>query len=168
MSRAWTPERVEKLSALWALEWSCSRIAGELNANGFASLRPLSRNGVIGKLYRMGLTLPVEEVRRRQGWKHLPPDELAAKRDKVRRMRQARTLRLKRPEPASTRCAAGCALRPRKLTPLAELEKDSCRFPYEWNAQDPAADELTYGYCGVKVAYDGCSWCARHLRLVRA
>src|ERR1700680_651071 len=141
MASAWTPERVEKLSELWAREFSCSRIAGELNGNGFALLAPLSRNGVIGKLHRMGLALPVEEVRRRQGWKHLPAEDLAVKRDRVRRIHPARTLRKERPnqlqsnapiEPTTMPCAAVAALRPRKLTSLADLDSDMCRFPYEW------------------------------------
>ena len=132
-------------------------------------------NGVIGKLHRMGLALPVEEVRRRQGWKHLPAEDLAAKRDRVRRIHQARTLRRERPnqvqsnppiEPTTMPCAAVAALRPRKLTSLADLESDMCRFPYEWTAADPSPDSLKYGYCGARIAYDGCSWCARHLRLV--
>ena len=175
MASAWTPERVEKLSELWAREFSCSRIAGELNGNGFALLAPLSRNGVIGKLHRMGLALPVEEVRRRQGWKHLPAEDLAVKRDRVRRIHPARTLRKERPnqlqsnapiEPTTMPCAAVAALRPRKLTSLADLDSDMCRFPYEWTAADPSPDSLKYGYCGARIAYDGCSWCARHLRLV--
>ncbi len=175
MASAWTPKRIERLTELWAREFSCSRIAGELNANGFAPLPPLSRNGVIGKLHRMGLALAVDEVRRRKGWKHLPAEGLAAKRDRVRRIHQARMPRAERPnplrsnasiEPAAMHCAAVAALRPRKLTSLADLESHMCRFPYEWTAADPSPDSLKYGYCGVWVAYDGCPWCARHLRLV--
>src|SRR6266498_1542337 len=175
MTSPWTPERVEKLSELWVREWSCSRIVGELNANAFAPLPPLSRNGVIGKLHRMGLALPVEEVRRRQGWKHLPVEDLTEKRDRVRGMHQARTLRRERPtklrssapiDPRLKPPEAIAALRPRKLRSLADLESDMCRFPYEWTTEDPSPDSLHYGYCGARVAYDGCSWCTRHLRLV--
>jgi hypothetical protein len=168
MVGAWTPQRIEKLTELWAREWSCSRIVGELNADSFALLPPLSRNGVIGKLHRLGLVLPAEEVRRRKGWKHLPPDDLAAKREKIRRIHQDRAERRNQLQSSMTlgRPATRSMLRPVKLVSLVDLEGHMCRFPYEWTAEDPSPDGLTYGYCGARVPYEGCSWCARHLRLV--
>jgi GcrA cell cycle regulator len=46
---SWTNERIELLQKLWLEGWSASRIAGEL-AHG------ISRNAVIGKVYRLGLS----------------------------------------------------------------------------------------------------------------
>lgn len=44
----WTDERVETLKKLWADKFSCSRIADLLGG--------VSRNGVIGKVHRLGLS----------------------------------------------------------------------------------------------------------------
>jgi GcrA cell cycle regulator len=46
---SWTDERIELLQKLWLQGMSASKIAGEL-ANG------LTRNAVIGKVYRLGLS----------------------------------------------------------------------------------------------------------------
>ena len=46
---SWTDERIELLKKLWLDGWSASRIAGELS-NG------VTRNAVIGKVYRLGLS----------------------------------------------------------------------------------------------------------------
>lgn len=44
----WTPERVQKLTVLWAQGLSCAQIARELGGG-------ITRNAVIGKRVRMGL-----------------------------------------------------------------------------------------------------------------
>jgi GcrA cell cycle regulator len=46
---SWTNERIELLQKLWLDGWSASRIAAELGP-------PLTRNAVIGKVYRLGLS----------------------------------------------------------------------------------------------------------------
>jgi GcrA cell cycle regulator len=46
---SWTNERIELLQKLRLDGWSASRIAGDL-AHG------ITRNAVIGKVYRLGLT----------------------------------------------------------------------------------------------------------------
>ena len=46
---SWTNERIELLQKLWLEGWSASRTAGEL-AHG------ITRNAVIGKVYRLGLS----------------------------------------------------------------------------------------------------------------
>jgi GcrA cell cycle regulator len=46
---SWTNERIESLQKLWLAGWSASRIAAELGA-------PITRNAVIGKVYRLGLS----------------------------------------------------------------------------------------------------------------
>ena len=52
---SWTDERIELLQKLWLQGMSASRIAREL-ANG------LTRNAVIGKVYRLGLSGRVKEA----------------------------------------------------------------------------------------------------------
>ena len=46
---SWTNERIELLQKLWFEGWSASRIAGELACG-------ITRNAVIGKVYRLGLS----------------------------------------------------------------------------------------------------------------
>ena len=46
---SWTNERIELLQKLWLEGWSASRIAGELACG-------ITRNAVIGKVYRLGLS----------------------------------------------------------------------------------------------------------------
>ena len=46
---SWTNERIELLQKLWLEGWSASRIAGELACE-------ITRNAVIGKVYRLGLS----------------------------------------------------------------------------------------------------------------
>ena len=48
MTWTWTDERIEKLKKLWAEGLSASRIAGELGG--------VTRNAVIGKVHRLGLS----------------------------------------------------------------------------------------------------------------
>jgi GcrA cell cycle regulator len=48
---SWTNERIELLQKLWLQGWSASRIAGELACG-------ITRNAVIGKVYRLGLFSP--------------------------------------------------------------------------------------------------------------
>lgn len=48
---AWTPERIEQLKKLWSEGKSANEIANELGA--------ISRNAVIGKVYRLGLSTRV-------------------------------------------------------------------------------------------------------------
>ena len=52
---SWTDERIDLLQKLWLQGMSASRIAREL-ANG------LTRNAVIGKVYRLGLSGRVKEA----------------------------------------------------------------------------------------------------------
>jgi GcrA cell cycle regulator len=53
----WTDDREERLKALWTGGWSASQIAGELGG--------LSRNAVIGKVHRLGLSGRQGTARRR-------------------------------------------------------------------------------------------------------
>lgn len=46
---SWTDDRIELLQKLWLEGWSASRIAAELGP-------PITRNAVIGKVYRLGLS----------------------------------------------------------------------------------------------------------------
>src|ERR1700720_4509274 len=66
---SWTNERIELLEKLWLEGWSASRIAGELACE-------ITRNAVIGKVYRLGLS---GRVNARNG-PALPPHQKAPRR----------------------------------------------------------------------------------------
>src|SRR5690554_7667093 len=89
---SWTDERVELLKKLWADGLSASQIAGRLGS--------VTRNAVIGKVHRLGLSgraTPSRPVKR-------PP-------------------RLARPKPQHMpRQARDGSLPPREATPLVETE----------------------------------------------
>ncbi len=53
---SWTNERIELLQKLWLEGWSASRIAGEL-------AHRITRNAVIGKVYRLGLRVALRRSR---------------------------------------------------------------------------------------------------------
>lgn len=140
----WTDERIEILKKLYAKGFSCSKIADELGH--------VSRNGVIGKVHRLGLE------RRGNGgnynanqWKKPGPKPrphiakpVPAFRPKVQHAS---------PELKALRCAE---IEPRHLTVL-ELEHGQCRYPY-------GDDVITF--CG-HVAENGLSYCAPHQALTR-
>ncbi len=54
----WTEERVERLSELWAAGWSARQIADRLGG--------ITRNAVIGKANRLGLSKPTKSSMTRQ------------------------------------------------------------------------------------------------------
>jgi GcrA cell cycle regulator len=111
----WTDERIALLKARWAAGASCSQIAAELG--------DVSRNAVIGKLHRLGLSGPPR------------PKERAARqaRPQARRAPERKPARPTRPllpeqfyQPLSKRDLAAPHMRP---CSLLELTDCMCRFP---------------------------------------
>jgi GcrA cell cycle regulator len=138
---SWTNERIELLQKLWLEGWSASRIAGELSAG-------ITRNAVIGKVYRLGLSGRVKAVTG-----HVP----ASSHPKAPR----RTVHARASGHASIGNAA-LALQPLILeapapqvakdvvvpicepVTIMELRESMCRWPIG----DPAQTE--FRYCGAK------------------
>lgn len=56
----WTEQQTAMLRDLWETELPCSRIAGEINRE---TRSKFSRNAIIGKVYRLGLTKRVRVER---------------------------------------------------------------------------------------------------------
>jgi GcrA cell cycle regulator len=147
----WTEERVAELKKLWAEGHSASQIAKRLGS--------VTRNAVIGKVHRLGLSgraTPSRPVKR--------PPRLA--RPKPQHM----------PRPAAAR--EGAAAGPREPQPLVETEAfvEPQRLPNgdmvtvmtvkdsmcKWPIGDPA--EATFGFCGRQS--DGTTpYCAEHGRV---
>lgn len=156
-STAWTEKRVERLKTLWAEGLSASHIAAELE---------VSRNAIIGKVHRLGLS----------GRANQPPVSTSAP-----HLTRVQARRLPRPkiDPVTTPFACGSlavALAPGHATepeidlaetaevvPMAryltlhELDARSCRWPIG----DPTSPD--FRFCGAPTASGQpyCTACAR-------
>ena len=149
---SWTDDRVEKLKTLWAEGHSASQIAKQLGG--------VTRNAVIGKVHRLGLSgraTPSRPVKR-------PP-------------------RLARPKPVQARKSAG------SLTQTSEAESKSTyveQLPSislepavlengktanvlsirdnmcKWPIGDPA--DKNFAFCG-RACVDGGPYCAEHAKI---
>jgi GcrA cell cycle regulator len=154
---SWTDERVELLRKLWLEGLSASQIAGQL-ANG------ITRNAVIGKVHRLGLSgrvkaqaAPSTRVRLKQQ----QPQRVMSTRSSGTMMRGNTALALKA-EPFEH-------LMPRPETiviPMSErvtildLKEAMCRWPHG----DPTSME--FRYCGAKKAVTGEGpYCSYHTRM---
>lgn len=141
----WNDARVERLQYLWQLGWSAALIAKDLGH--------LTRNAVLGKIHRLGIS------ERPNGFKQHPnchrrrnpltPYEKAQRQKRRITIRQARApqvipvIKLVQPES-------------KRLT-LFDLTPTSCR----WMHGEPSESN----FCGQEVV-EGHSWCAYHVRLV--
>jgi len=150
----WTEERVAELKKLWAEGHSASQIAKRLGS--------VTRNAVIGKVHRLGLSgraTPSRPVKR-------PP-------------RLARPKPQQMPRPALSR--GGAALAVREAAPPAMLAEPEAniepqRLPNgdmvtvltvkdtmcKWPIGDPA--DTAFGFCG-RASCDGSPYCTEHGRV---
>jgi GcrA cell cycle regulator len=156
---SWTDERVELLRKLWLEGLSASQIAGQL-ANG------ITRNAVIGKVHRLGLSGRVKAQ--------------AAPSTRVRLKQQQQTQRVMSPRPGGGSMMRGNTalalkaepfehLMPRPETiviPMSErvtildLKEAMCRWPHG----DPTSVE--FRYCGAKKTGAGEGpYCSYHTRM---
>lgn len=150
VNSVWTIERIDMLVNLQKRRWSCSQIAAELGCG-------ITRNAVIGKLHRMGITggmaaMPEEDRIRRA---------VEANRSRVARQRERQRERraaFVAPDPAPRRAFVPlvCAdVEPRGIS-LIDLEPGDCRYP------DGEGDSITF--CG-HPSLAGRSYCGPHARL---
>jgi GcrA cell cycle regulator len=136
-SSTWTPDRIAELRRLFEQGYSCSQIAREIS---------VTRNAVIGKLSRLGLTRPPGE----RG----PRNQPGAK--PIVRRTPFRMLKVLRPE-GGTEAADG-PLDEGQRCSLFELSPQSCRWPIG----SPGADD--FGFCGNAPAV-GFPYCPHHARM---
>jgi len=145
----WNAERVEALKRCVAAGLSCSRIAYEIG---------VSRNAVIGKMHRLGLSQP-KELRQRERaarparvdipgtWRHQRPrPTIAAQHEMLK---------------AAFRESAPCeeiAIRSGRECSLFELGQEKCRWPI---STPGAAD---FCFCGNEPV-KGLPYCPGHARL---
>jgi GcrA cell cycle regulator len=145
----WTSERTEMLKKLFDAGLSCSQIAGEIGT---------TRNAVIGKMHRLGLSRPknlfADRIKPRvaqDGWRR------KVLRPKVRSLSissQHAALRAAYPGPAGH---ASAVESPHKCS-LLELRQAQCRWPI---SEPGSAD---FAFCGNPSA-GGLSYCVGHARL---
>jgi GcrA cell cycle regulator len=135
----WTTERVALLKSRIDAGLSCAQIAREIG---------VSRNAVIGKANRLGLS-------RLKGLGAPRPERTdAPKTQRPRLFSQHRILRALRAEPLpATEEVAGM-----QRCSLLELHQGKCRWPIS----DPGAAD--FGFCG-NSAVAGLSYCAAHARM---
>jgi GcrA cell cycle regulator len=133
----WTPDRIEELKCLFDAGRTCSQIAREIG---------VTRNAVIGKLSRLGLSRP----RGDNGIPRAPrPRDSALQRQvRILRMLRAEMEAVAPEEPISDgqRCS------------LFELGPQTCRWPIG----RPGADD--FGFCG-NAPVNGFPYCPGHSRM---
>jgi len=141
----WTPERVEQLRSCLVTGLTCSQIAAEIG---------VSRNAVIGKIHRLGLSPgrpPGGSAR------PCPP--------RARHPRAAggrRLLRLMWSDgtPAAETAAVPAAVDSARPCSLLDLDRGKCRWPLG----EPAPGTGDFVFCG-NAAIEGFSYCPGHARM---
>jgi GcrA cell cycle regulator len=142
----WTTERVEELKVCFGEGLSCSQIAVQIG---------VSRNAVIGKLNRLGLTRPRSTTAKDPEAKR-PAGRARGGSNITRIFSQHRILVELPPEPpggaevVSIHAGGGCS--------LLELSPGKCRWPVsEPNARD-------FCFCG-NAQVEGLPYCVGHARI---
>jgi GcrA cell cycle regulator len=139
---AWTEERTEILKKRWAIGWSAGAIAKELGN--------VSRNGVIGKVHRLGLAL------RSSGAQPTPKPKPSS----LRTVEKAPVLVLTDPRPIPKDAFAFA-----DGVPFLDIGLEQCRWPNDgsiWNG--------SFRYCGQRVSQrvwgphktPSCPYCDEH------
>ena len=151
---AWTEDRVEVLKKLWAEGHSASQIAKQLGG--------VTRNAVIGKVHRLGLSgraTPSRPVKR--------PPRLARPKPQVMADGTVRTPAAKPPStvrdtPSSVEKAAMAALEPKPLSDgeaasILTIRDTMCKWPIG----DPA--DPSFAFCGRKAECG--PYCGEHAKV---
>lgn len=147
----WTDDRVEQLKKLWESGLSASQIAAELGN--------ITRNAVIGKVHRLGLSGRAKS-----------PSSAVPRQRKVRAPQHM--MRISRPmargntalahvyetEPEQDPVAFDNVVPMNQRRTLLELTEDTCHWP----VGDPGSTE--FFFCGGK-ALGGLPYCAHHSRV---
>jgi len=141
----WTPERVEQLRNFVVTGLSCSQIAAEIG---------VTRNAVIGKIHRLGLS----PARPPGGSARSCPPR--ARRPRAAGQRAPLRLLFADGAPAADTAPASAAVDSEKPCSLIELEHNKCRWPIAGTAGDCA----DFVFCGNEAAA-GFSYCAGHARI---
>ncbi len=138
---AWDDDRVELLKKLWSEGLSASQIASKMGG--------VTRNAVIGKVHRLGLSGRAAPAKPQRGCSFERAEEnFVAK-------RREPTMRPIVPEPEFT---APLVLESGDRTTVPTLKTNMCKWP----VGDPARED--FHFCGQPTS-TGKSYCAYHARL---
>jgi len=149
---SWTDDRVDTLRKLWTEGLSASQIAAELGG--------VTRNAVIGKVHRLGLSGRAKGTSQTGGGRR--------KKTATRAGGYAKTQKPGNTSGARKSEAAAAPARPAPVVDLPEpkpmmlsllqLTENTCKYPIG----DP--QEEGFGFCGAKTR-DGSPYCEYHCRL---
>lgn len=148
--RTWTPERDSDLKMLWKIGQSASQIASRLGHG-------ISRNAVIGRLYRLGITNGSRDV-------PMTPREPRPSRAKGEVAKPAITL-VTKPAPKA-RVLPIAPVAPPPPAPkgpgisFMELTATTCKYPNEHDVGHP-----DFAFCGAEKPADGGPYCAHHAKI---
>jgi len=147
INERWTSERVELLKHWFNAGLSCSQIAGQIGA---------TRNAVIGKLHRLGLSRPQGAFGDRLERPRDPSRPKAVRRKPWRLSIHAQREMLSAAYPGS--CSQDMAIDSPHKCSLLELSRAQCRWPIS----EPGAED--FAFCG-NASAEGLSYCIGHARM---
>ena len=152
---SWTDERVEQLKKLWADGLSASQIAAELGG--------VTRNAVIGKVHRLGLSGRVKSPGQSASvrTKRQPRSNSFNGRSQRNAQRALNNTQIKvsgRADTLNSTAAADLEAPEALKLPLTELTERTCKWP----TGDPATDD--FYFCGHAAQSDG-PYCEYHARI---
>ncbi|MEZ5897381.1 MAG: GcrA family cell cycle regulator [Parvularculaceae bacterium] len=139
---AWNDERVELLKKYWAEGLSASQIASKMGG--------VTRNAVIGKVHRLGLSGRATPAKPQRGCE---PERPQAQEDVVATVRKEISSMMSEPE-----FVAPVVLEGGDLATVSTLKNNMCKWP----VGDPAKDD--FHFCG-QPAPSGKSYCPYHAHM---
>ena len=145
---SWTDERVELLKKLWADGLSASQIAGELGG--------ITRNAVIGKVHRLGLSGRAKSPSSSAPRARKPRSHMMRVQRPMSRGNTALALAYEMDQEPEPELIENIIPLGQRRT-LLELNEDTCRWPIG----DPATSE--FFFCGGK-PLTGLPYCNYHSR----
>ena len=140
---AWNDERVEQLKKLWSEGLSASQIASKMGG--------VTRNAVIGKVHRLGLSgraAPAKPQRGRSSFENAIDEIEPIRHEPVRK-----------PILSEPEFSAPVILDTGDMTTVATLKNNMCKWPIG----DPSRDD--FHFCGQPSTQAGKSYCAYHAHL---
>ena len=143
---AWTDERVEQLKKLWAEGLSASQIAGKMGG--------VTRNAVIGKVHRLGLSGRATPASPSRGREPIAPSEPTVLTPRTNAAPEVED----KPLITSPEVSQPVVLDTGDKTTVATLSRNMCKWPIG----DPAKDD--FHFCG-QPAEPGKPYCTYHAQV---
>ena len=144
---SWTDERIDRLKSLWMQGMTASQIAEELGG--------VSRNAVIGKIHRLGLS-PGRRPAALARQMRTSPARVQGPPTRITRIFQA--IATQAPSPLAAKTVEAPPVESSQRCSLLELAGGRCRWPIS----DPGKDD--FGFCGNE-SIGGFSYCVGHARI---